>query len=289
MNTASLPLAVVQDQYGNLAVADASNRVALYCPPLAAVNGAHFMANHPLALGVFATIYPVPGATFGKGTALFTDLPNRIPYPKVLGDIQVLVNGTPPPLTYVGPTQINFVVPMNAPTGGAAEIQVLKVSTGQLLAISGVIPMNSVSPGIFETSGTGVARQAAVLNQDNTVNSATNPAKRGDVISIYATGQGVVPNAPPDGDIPPNGLVTAPTNPRVFIGDFVDNYPVQPGDPPDKNYLEFSGLSPNFPGVWQVQIPHGVAPGQQPLFVTVNSIPSIDFTVTGYRTVIYVQ
>lgn len=291
VNAASLTLAVVQDQYGDLVVADATNRVAFYYPPLNAVNGASFMPSFSLAPGVFATIKPISGGSFGTSTAQFTDLPNPVPYPKVLGDIQVLVNGTPAPLTYVSPTQINFVVPMNAPTGGNAEIQVVKVSTGQLFAISETIAMNSISPGVFEISGTGTARQAAVLNQDNTINGATNPAKRGDVISIYATGQGFLANAPADGDIPRNGLVQTTYTPRVLIGDFVDTIALQPNDPQDRSFVKFSGLSPNFPGIWQinVQIPFGVAPGQQPLLIQVNSVSSINTAVTGYRTVIYVQ
>src|SRR5262249_14871677 len=139
-------------------------------------------------------------------------------------DLQVLFNGTPAPLTYAGPNQINFMVPTDAPTGGNAEIQVLKVSTGQLMAISNVIQMNTVSPGILELTGSGNVRQAAVLNQNNSVNSATNPAKRGETISIYATGQGLTQGAPPDGDIPQNGLVNTPFTPRVFLGtDFTDN------------------------------------------------------------------
>ena len=45
------------------------------------------------------------------------------------------------------------------------------------------------APGIFtlDSSGTG---QAAVLNQDNSLNSAANPAPRGSIISLFATGTG---------------------------------------------------------------------------------------------------
>ena len=54
--------------------------------------------------------------------------------------------------------------------------------------------------------------------------------------------------------------------------------------------MQFSGLSPNLPGVWQinVKIPFSVAPGQQTLLISANSVNSIDASVTGYRTVIYV-
>ena len=48
--------------------------------------------------------------------------------------------------------------------------------------------MVAAAPGIFTT--TGATGQAAALNQDGSLNSASNPAARGSVVSIYATGQG---------------------------------------------------------------------------------------------------
>ena len=119
-------------------------------------------------------------------------------------------------------------MPWNAPTTGTADVQVIKVSTGQLLAAS-PIPMNTVSPAIFVTTSAGAgAKLAAVINQDGTVNDATHPAKRGEYISIYATGQGLVSSPPADGDIPRNGLVSSQGNLRVFIGtDFTDQIPLQ--------------------------------------------------------------
>lgn len=288
VNAASNTLAVVQDQFGNLIVADGSNRVAFYYPTLNAQNAANGIPNRALAPGVIGSIFATTGGNFGNNTAANAG----VPLLKTLVDVQVLVNGVPAPLYFVGPTQINFVVPMNTSVGGPAEIQVLKVSTGQLLAISSAVQMNTVSPAIFETSQTGTDRQAAVINGDGkTVNSPTAPAKRGDIISIYATGQGFLTGAPADGDIPQNGLVTTPYTPKVLIGDFTDNIPLQPGDPQDRSFVKFSGLSPSFAGVWQVnvQIPLGVAAGKQILLISVNSVASNDITVTGYRTVIYVQ
>ena len=111
-----------------------------------------------------------------------------------------------------------------------------------------------------------------MINQDGTVNDATHPAKRGDYISIYATGQGLVSNPPADGDIPRNGLVSSQGGLRVFIGtDFTDQVPLQGTEQRnangDVNFIEFSGLSPNFPGMWQinVRIPMATAPGAQRL------------------------
>ena len=70
---------------------------------------------------------------------------------------------------------------------------------------------------------------AAVINQDGSVNDPTHPAKRGDIIAIYGTGQGVVGNPPADGDIPKNGLVNGNGNLRVVIGtDYTDQIPLLP-------------------------------------------------------------
>ena len=158
----------------------------------------------------------------------------------------------PAPLYFVGPGQINFIVPWKAPTTGTADVQVIRVSTGQLLAAS-PIAMNNVSPGGFRNPSAGSgAKLAAVINQDGTVNDATHPAKRGEYISIYATGQGPVSSPPADGDIPRNGLVSSQGTPRVFIGsDFTDQVTLQGTEQRnangDVNFVAFSGLSPSFP------------------------------------------
>ncbi|MCX6631587.1 MAG: hypothetical protein NTW28_28580, partial [Candidatus Solibacter sp.] len=296
---ANSPIAVTQDQYGDLIVAEALNRVTFYYPKLAAVNNASYQANKALAPNTIASIFPY-GIQFGKDTALATDLPNPLPLPKTLADIQVTVNGTAAPLYFVSPGQINIVVPWDAPTTGTADVQVLKVSTGQLLA-AGAVPMNTVSPAIYAGASAGAgAKLAAVINYhkdgSSSINDATHPAKPGEYISIYATGQGLVANPPADGDNPRNGLVGAQGSLRVLIGtDYTDQIPLQgteqrsiPGV--DNNFISFSGLSPGFPGMWQVnvRIPQATAPGTAALLLFYNSVPDNVPAATGYRIVFYV-
>ena len=291
------PIAVTQDSYGDLIVAEAYNRVTFYYPALAAVNAAISLANKALAPNTIASIYPL-GILFGTDTADAFSQSQPLPLPTALANIQVTVNGTPAPLYYVSPGQINFVMPWNAPTTGAADVQVLNKLTGQLLAASS-IPMNSVSPAIFVTTSAGAgAKLAAVINQDGNVNSATHPAKPGEYISIYATGQGVVPisNQPADGDIPRNGLVNAQGNLRVWLdSDYTDQILLQgneqrsiPGV--DINFIQFSGLSPAYPGMWQinVRVPQATAAGAQALGLLFNSVPDNLPAASGYRIVFYV-
>jgi uncharacterized protein (TIGR03437 family) len=281
-------LALTQDQYGDLFVADFSHRVAIYFPALQTLNGANFLPDKPLAPGVVASICG-PGSNCTTGAAPFNtptlhavNLPNPFPLPTQLGDIQVLFNGTPTPIYDVSASQINFVVPMgkqagDIPTSGFATIQVVKVSTGQILA-AGSVPMAVASPGIIELQYTGTQRQAAVLNQDNSVNGPHNPAARGSVIQIYATGQGFTPGAPADGS-QPQSAVSTPVLPIVAIGACRVDDPAPPCNGSSSN-LVYSGLN-SFPGGWQinVRIPQSVAPGSQvPLAISINGATNTDLS-----------
>jgi uncharacterized protein (TIGR03437 family) len=196
----------------------------------------------------------------------FNSLPNPLPIPDTVGDIQVLVAGVPSPVLYASPNQINFQVPGATPTGGFQEIQVVRASTGQVLA-SWLFSINTVSPGLFtaDSSGSG---QLAALNQDGTVNNGTHPAKASSYITLFGTGQGVVSGMPPDGHpTPKSGLLPTSSDIKVFINsDFVP-----------QNDIEFSGLAPGFVGLWQinVKVPANVPPGDVPVFVDLEGINSV--------------
>jgi uncharacterized protein (TIGR03437 family) len=225
---------------------------------------------------------------FGTGTAAAQSVS---PLPQTLADTQVLFNGQPTPLYFVSSTQINFVVPMgkqpgDVPTSGTADLQVVRVSTGQVLA-AGSVQMNVASPGIFQLDFTGLVRRAAVLNEDGTVNSPTNPAARGSVIQIYGTGQGFTPGAPDDGTAAQNPVPT-PSTPVVIINICRVDDTACTGEPPGN--VKYSGLSA-FLGGWQinVRIPQNTPiNAQTPIFVGMNDIYSSD-AASGFRTVIAVK
>jgi uncharacterized protein (TIGR03437 family) len=288
-------LAVTEDQYGDLLVADAANRVEFYYPGLASQNAASLFSQ-PLAPGALATIYPL-GVTFSTTTANSNQQANPVPYPTLLADTQVFFNGQPAPVLLVSPGQINFMIPMSAPTSGSADVQVVRNSTGQILT-DGLVAMNSVSPAIFAggqvncSLAGGKCRQAAVVNDaDGTVNSPSNPAAAGSYISIYATGQGFVQGAPSDGDIPRSGLVQTSALPKVWINAcYVDDASCT-GETGLEN-VQFSGLSPQFPGVWQinVRIPKNTGPGAQvPLVIVMNNYTSQTALTANYYTTIAVK
>ncbi len=266
------PIAVTLDPFGNPVVGEGINRVSFYYPAIdfttsaggqpgrLSGNAANYFGS--FAPGMLATIFAFPNTQFGNETANFSSLP----IPDTLGDVQVLVAGQPSPILYAGPLQINFQVPSATPVGGLQEIQVVRASTGQVLA-SWLFNFYAVSPGLFTAESTGNG-QLAATNQDGTVNNAANPAKAGTYVTLYGTGQGLVSGMPPDGHATPTSpLLTSSPNVKVFINsDFVPQ-----GD------IQFSGLAPGFVGVWQinVKVPANVPPGSVLVFVDLEGINSV--------------
>jgi uncharacterized protein (TIGR03437 family) len=98
----------------------------------------------------------------------------------------VTFDGVAAPLFSVTTTQVTVIVPFAV--SGKTTTQVQVTADGQQ---SAVVPLNvaAAAPGIFTLAGTG-SGQAAVLNQDNSINGPSNPAAKGSVISFYATGAG---------------------------------------------------------------------------------------------------
>jgi uncharacterized protein (TIGR03437 family) len=106
-----------------------------------------------------------------------------------LDGVQVLFNNVPAPLLYVGPNQINAIVP--------SSVSGLSTATVQVITPSGTLngPVLSVvtsEPEVFQNGATIPAGGPAVaLNQDGSLNSASNPATAGSIVTIWATGSGL--------------------------------------------------------------------------------------------------
>ena len=310
------PLAAIQDQYGDLFVADDAHRVAIYYPGLNVCNGASFLpasfgsstypsANclpgydpslkqsntvlsiRPLAPGTIGTIFPCfncAGTQFLMSQNVFSSYPVQT----TLGDVQVLVDGAPAPLYIVYPGQINFIVPNGARTSGYADLQVIQVSTGQILGAA-QLPMYAVAPAAFPYPGgqTGATVYAAAINQDGTVNSAGNPALRGDVISLYMTGEGNVPGEPPDG-VPATAALSAPVPITVLLNGFDVNSSTYAEQ--NIQHVLYSGIN-QYPGMWQinVQIPKTVVTTSGVWFAVIADGEANWDASSPFKTYIYVK
>jgi len=111
----------------------------------------------------------------------------------------VNINGFNAPILYASDTQINAVVPFEVEDPVAIAVSSGTETTGFVK-----LPAVDAVPGVFtiDESGSG---QAAALNQDGTVNSPSNPAARGSVVSLWTTGTGLLTPAIADGSLGPLG------------------------------------------------------------------------------------
>jgi uncharacterized protein (TIGR03437 family) len=262
---AAYPTAITMDGFGNLLVAESTNRVDFFFPYLYVTNAAS--GKMRVTPGMIASLWPA-GNTYGTETKNFNELPNPLPLPSTLADLQVLVNDKAVPLFFVAPGQINFQVPSTISDSGNVEVQVVQPSKDQILGAA-TVSVELASPGMFTNDGSG-GGQIAALNQDNTRNSSSNPAQKNQVVQLFGTGPGLVPNSPADGTLV-SGLVPTELKPQVWM---------EASYVPAEN-VEYSGLAPGLVGVWQinVRIPEKLAPlvpNQVPVFIEYRSRRSLE-------------
>ena len=95
------------------------------------------------------------------------------------------------PLLFVGAGQLGAVLPFDLSGVDTTRIQ---VTSGGKRSNVVEVGLRRVSPGIFTLDGRGLG-EAAALRQDGSIIGWRNPARRGGVIQVYATGLG--PYQPP--------------------------------------------------------------------------------------------
>ncbi len=222
------PTGIAIGTSGTLLVADsANNRIRSLTPVSVApdtgtisVENAASLAPGSIAPGEIITVF---GAGFDPTNT------------------QLVFNGNPATSFYTSATQINALAPVNLPANSSATISI--VVDGAAIASSSV-PVVSAAPGIFTTAG--ATGQAAATNQDGSLNSESNPAARGSVVSLYATGQGSSQNV--------SLTIAGYTAPLLY-----------------------AGPAPGFSGLMQInaQVPCGfLPPGIQPVVLWIDGLSS---------------
>jgi len=178
-----------------------------------------------------------------------------------LNRAQVLFDGRPAPMIYGSAYQANVIVPYEL-AGQSTTTITLRYS--DITSAPWALPVAASVPGIFTFDSTG-AGQAAVLNQDNSRNSASNPALRGSVIQIYATGEGQTEPAGVTGSLNGTHSKKPVLQVKVTIG----------GQDASVQYA--GSVENSVAGLLQVNavVPQTVTPGPAvPVSISVGGVPS---------------
>jgi uncharacterized protein (TIGR03437 family) len=256
--------------------------ISLYAPsntPRLNTNGAVNAAapsgpGRSIAPGTLISLYgeklAAPG-TFREVQSADLDFQDRIP--TELNRISVEFTSPPNDLVprlgrivFVGDNQINLQMPDYFPSSGdTVQIRaIINRDQGQNEVRSNVIntEIRRIAPALFtpDPSGTGAV---AARHANGQVVSAANPARPGEVISIYGNGFGQTNPAVPAGDLPSSPIRLA-SGVTVEIGGLIASVP-------------YAGVAPGFAGLYQFNVeipPNNLQPGDHSVFIRAGSISS---------------
>jgi uncharacterized protein (TIGR03437 family) len=229
----------------------------LQISPGGIVNAATY-ANSGVAPGEILAIF---GNNVGPTAGVDNQVISGV-MPNALAGVRVWFDDIAAPILYASAGQVDAIAPYSIAGKPSTSVRVeyLGVSSP---AVS--VPVVAAEPGIFTLNGSG-SGSAAVLNQDDTQNSAAKPAARGQSIMIFATGQGLTSSAGADGLVAPAASKGTPPLPvTVQIGG-------------QSATVTYAGNAPGLvEGTLQVNatVPASVTPGNAvPVVLTVGGISS---------------
>jgi uncharacterized protein (TIGR03118 family) len=173
------------------------------------VNGASFQA--PLAPNTWASVIGGALATTSRSWAA-TDF-SGASLPTVIDGVTVTVNGAAAPVSYIGPSQVDFLVPANATTG-TAQVQ---VTNNDQISGAATVTLLPAAPAFFWLTGNkyiaATHADGALAGPTTLIAGETTPVMPGETIVLYGTGFGVTSPAAPNNAtfVAPLSLATLPT------------------------------------------------------------------------------
>jgi uncharacterized protein (TIGR03437 family) len=171
-------------------------------------------------------------------------------YPASSQSLNIMANQTYAPLLYVSEQQINFQVPYEIAGSPQANLTVTYSDANRNgVSDARLVQMAASNPVAF-LSQPSYANQTypLTLNADGSVNSQTNPAAAGSLVTIFLDGLGLT--SPP----PVTGLVNS--SPSIALNLAVAVTPYCPGTycNPAPTFVSAGSLAGSISGVTQVQL-----------------------------------
>jgi uncharacterized protein (TIGR03437 family) len=211
--------------------------------PECIVNAASYVGGG-VAAGEIITLF---GSGIGPPDGASLSLTADRTLATTLADTRIWVNDIPAPLVYVSERQSGAIVPYAVAGRASVDIQ---VEYKGVRSDPVTVPVLASRPGVFSADASGQG-QGAILNEDGSVNSPSNPARRGSVITIFGTGggesaPGVLDGQLVDGTLPVTGL---PVSVVFDIGLGEDGAPPKQGE-----VLYAGGSTGSVAGLLQVNV-----------------------------------
>jgi uncharacterized protein (TIGR03437 family) len=161
--------------------------------PDCVVNAASYVGGG-VAPGEIVSIF---GSAIGPPDLARAQLTGEHALPTSLADTRILFDGVQAPILFVSDRQSSAVVPYAIAGRTSVSVQ---VEYKGALSDRVSVPVFGARPGLFSLDGSGQG-QGAILNQDGTLNSTSNPAPAGSIITVFATGGGETAPGLSDGRI----------------------------------------------------------------------------------------
>jgi uncharacterized protein (TIGR03437 family) len=177
--------------------------------PDCVVNAASYVGGG-VAPGEMVTLF---GSGLGPPDLVPLSLTDGRTLAATLAGTRIWFNGVAAPLMYVSDQQSSAIVPYEV--AGLVSVD-LQVEYNGVRSDPVTLPVLASRPGIFSVDASGLG-QGAILNEDGTLNSPSNPARRGSTISVFGTGGGEAAPGVVDGQILDDVLPTASLPVSVFF------------------------------------------------------------------------
>ncbi len=222
----------------------------------AIVNGASYETSG-FSPGAIVSIF---GSLLGPQTGESFSVSSKGTLDTTLAGATITVEGIPAIPIFVQSGQINVILPYTLGTGGEANVV---VQYNNLTSADFSIPLMPADVQIFTANASG-SGPGSILNQDGSVNTASNPAAPGSYVSVFGTGGGALSPAVTSGNVAGDTLswVTLPYSATVN-GELAN--------------AQYAGSAPGLVyGVYQfnVQVPADVPPGAAPIVLNVGASTS---------------
>ena len=177
----------------------------------------------------------------------------------ILAGTRVLFDGIAAPILFTRTDQVNVVAPYSLYGKTSTQVQ---VEYQGVRSASVQMSVAASAPAIFMLGPS----QGAILNQDYSINSPSNPAPAGSIVAVYATGEGQTNPGGLDGMFAA-GALPLPA-PLLQTTAFINNVSAD---------VLYAGAAPtSIAGLFQVnvRIPAGTPSGDIPIVVQVGAASS---------------